>query len=102
MKSAEEAQGSALKENQRYVESIEGSLNRLSSAWDKLWVNENNREVITFFIDLGRGILEVVDDVGVLNTAIMGIGAFAGIKNFGKTYECMVSNRNCFEYALHA
>lgn len=83
MKSAEEAQGSALKENQRYVESIEGSLNRLSSAWDKLWVNENNREVITFFIDLGRGILEVVDNVGILNTAIMGIGAFAGIKNVG-------------------
>ena len=83
MKSAEEAQGSALKENQRYVESIEGSLNRLSSAWDKLWVNENNREVITFFIDLAKGILEVVDNVGVLNTAIMGIGAFAGIKNVG-------------------
>ena len=97
MKSAEEAQGSALKENQRYVESIEGSLNRLSSAWDKLWVNENNREVITFFIDLGRGILEVVDNVGVLNTAIMGIGAFAGIKNVGKRRSTMF--HNCFEYA---
>lgn len=83
IKSAEEAQGSALKENQRYVESIEGSLNRLSSAWDKLWVNENNREAITFFIDLGRGILEVVDNIGILNTAIIGIGAFAGIKNVG-------------------
>ena len=94
MKSAEEAQGSALKENQRYVESIEGSLNRLSSAWDKLWVNENNREVITFFIDLGRGVLEVVDDIGVLNTAFIGIGAGLGIKNIGRE-KCYPSYRIC-------
>lgn len=84
IKSAEEAQGSALKENQRYVESIEGSLNRLSSAWDKLWVNENNREVITFFIDLAKSILGVIDNIGLLNTAIIGISLFKGIKNVGE------------------
>ena len=80
MKTAEESQGSALEENQRYIESIEGSLNQLKNAWDKLWVNENNREVITFFLDLAKSILEVVDKVGVLNTAFIGLGGFFGAK----------------------
>lgn len=69
---------------------------------DKLWVNENNREVINFFLDLAKGILEVVDDIGVLNTAFIGIGAGLGIKNLGKTYEYTVFKLNCFEYALYA
>lgn len=77
------AEGSVQKELEAQLESIETHLLQLKNAWDELWINENNREVITFFLDLAKGILEVVDNVGVLNTAIMGIGAFAGIKNAG-------------------
>ena len=81
MKTAEESEGSALRENQRYIESIEGSINRLSSAWDALWVNENNREVITFFIDLGTSVLKVVEEFGVLKTLLVGGGGiFAGFQ----------------------
>lgn len=78
------SQGSVEKELEAQLQSIESHLNELSNAWDKLWVNDKNREVINFFLDLGTGILDVVDDVGVLNVAILGIGAFAGAKNLGK------------------
>ena len=77
------SQGSVEKELEAQLQSIETHLNQLKNAWDELWINEHNREVINFFLDLAKGILEVVDNVGVLNTAIMGIGAFAGIKNVG-------------------
>ena len=77
------AEGSVQKELDAQLQSIETHLLQLKNAWDELWINENNREIINFFLDLAKGILEVVDDVGVLNTAIMGIGAFAGIKNVG-------------------
>lgn len=83
------SQGSVAKELESQLQSIETHLNQLKNSWDKLWVNENNREVINFFLDLAKGILEVVDDIGVLNTAFIGIGAGLGIKNIGKTYECM-------------
>lgn len=81
IESAESATNSALEENARYAESIEGHLSQLSNAWDSLWVNENNREVITFFLDLAKGILEAVDSIGVLNTALLGIGGFLGAKS---------------------
>ena len=80
IKTAEESQGSALEENEKYIQSITGALNRLSSAWEGLWVGENNREVITMFIDLGTSILKVIDNIGILKTAIMGISAGIGIK----------------------
>lgn len=96
------SQGSVEKELESQLQSIETHLNQLKNAWDKLWVNENNREVINFFLDLAKGILEVVDNIGVLNTAFIGIGAGLGIKNLGKTYKCTVFKLNCFEYALYA
>ena len=76
-----DSEGSALKENEAYLESIEGHLNQLKNTYDSLWVNEHNREVITFFLDLAKGVLEVVDNIGVLNTALIGLGAGVGIKS---------------------
>ena len=78
--SAEQAEGSALKENQRYMESIQGHLDQLSNKWQELWSNTANRKVINWFIDLAKCILDVVDNVGLLQTALIGIGAGVGIK----------------------
>ena len=89
------SQGSVAKELESQLQSIETHLNQLKNSWDKLWVNENNREVINFFLDLAKGILEVVDDIGVLNAAFIGIGAGLGIKNIGKTYKCTVFKIIC-------
>lgn len=78
-----DSEGSAMRENEAYLESIEAHLAQLKNAWDSLWVNENNREVITFFLDLGTSILKVVDDFGVLNTLLVGGGGiFAAMKSF--------------------
>ena len=75
--------GSAKRENEAYLESIEAHLAQLKNAWDSLWINEHNREVITFFLDLAKAILEAVDKFGVLNTVLVGGGGiFATIKAF--------------------
>ena len=88
IKTAEESQGSALEENEKYIQSITGSLNRLTSAWQGLWVGEKNRELITFFLDLATSILKVADEIGALKTLIIGGGglfaAFKAIKGEGR------------------
>lgn len=83
--SSKNSSGSALKENEAYLESIQGHLDQLKNAWENLWVNENNREVITMFLDLATTILKVVENVGVLNTAIAGLGVGLGIYAKKKT-----------------
>lgn len=80
-----DSEGSAMRENEAYLESIEAHLSQLKNAWDALWINENNREVITFFLDLAKSVLEVVNNFGVLNTLLVGGGGiFAAIKAFKK------------------
>lgn len=95
--SAQNAEGSAMRENEAYLESIEAHLAQLKNAWDALWINENNREVITFFLDLAKAILEAVDKFGVLNTLLVGGGGiFAAIKSIqgnGRP-KCRVSKVN--------
>lgn len=78
-----DSEGSALKENEAYLESIQGHLDRLKNSWDNLWINENNREVITFFLDLAKSVLDAANEFGALNTLLVGGGGiFAAIKSF--------------------
>ena len=74
------SQGSVAKEMESQLASIESHLNTLKNTWDSLWINDNNREVINFFLDLATGILKAVDKIGVFNSALIGLGAGIGIK----------------------
>jgi len=78
-----DSEGSALKENEAYLESIQGHLDRLKNSYDNLWINENNREVITGFLDIAKVVLDLINDFGVLKTLLIGGGGiFAAIKSF--------------------
>lgn len=60
---------SALKENEKVLQSITGHLARLKNAWQEMWANAANRDVINGFIDLGTKILELINDAGLLKSA---------------------------------
>ena len=82
---SQDAFGSAMEENEKYMDSISGHLNQLKNDWQSLWANAINRDVINFFIDLADAILKVIDKIGIINTALGGgaaIGLFQGV--FGK------------------
>lgn len=81
--SALDSAGSAQNELDDYLDSISGHLTKLQNQWQSIWVFDDNREFINFFIDLGTGILKVVDNLGILKTALIGIAAYAGINNVG-------------------
>ncbi len=70
--SALNAEGSAQEELEKHLESIEAHINSLKNAWEELWINENNREIINFFIDLAKSILENINNFGVLKTLLVG------------------------------
>ena len=74
------SQGSVAKELESQLQSIESHLNTLKNAWDNLWINDHNREVINWFIDLGTNILGVVDKIGLLQTSLGLLGIGLGAK----------------------
>lgn len=83
MKAAEGADGSALEENERYLESIEGRIelfqNRLQEFWYNLLDSEMVKEVIdagTKLIDILDNIVSVISDTNILNPII---GVLSGL-----------------------
>ena len=76
LQTAQNSAGSALAENEKYLDSIDGKISVLKANFQNMWSDAIDSSVITFFIDLGSTIVNVVDKFGLLQTAV---GAFAGI-----------------------
>ena len=68
------SQGSAMKENSKYMDSIQGKLKQLSSAWEELSKNVFNSDFLKFVVDLGTGFLNLANSG--LGQAIIKIAAF--------------------------
>lgn len=64
--SSQEANGSAMRENDKYVQSISGHLAQLTNAWQQMWANAANRDVINFFIDAAKAVVNFANAIGVL------------------------------------
>lgn len=81
--SARNSKGSAQEELDKQLDNIQSHLAQLKSAWDEIWINENNREFITGIIDALKGLLNIVNDLGGLKAILMAIPpAFAAVKSF--------------------
>ena len=71
------AAGKATEELEKVSQGIEFHLNRLQNAWQEMWASAANRDVINGIIDLGTGILKLINDVGGLQAAFTTL--FSGI-----------------------
>lgn len=87
MKSAEEAAGSALKEQEAYEKGIQYSLDRLEASFQTFANHILKSNFLKGIIDFGNGTIEVINKVtsklGSLGTIGLGAGLFAGIRNVG-------------------
>lgn len=96
-----DAEGSALKENEEYLKSIQGHIDKLTNAWQAMWSNSINRDFINFFIDASTEIIKFVDKIGAVKVAIGGLfGLFALKNNSGGRAKyicksCHFAYRNC-------
>lgn len=82
--------GSAMEEESKYLESIQGHIDILRSSFQNLWADTINPAVPNFFLTLGTNILDVVDKVGLLKTGILAITAIGSFKGAGRAnlYSC--------------
>ena len=57
------SQGSAARENAKYLDSIQGHLASFQSAWEKLSYDLIDSKTIKSFIDIGTGAINVIDKI---------------------------------------
>ena len=76
---------SALEENAKYLDSMQGRIDQLTNSLQSMWVNALDSDWMKMFISLADIIVQVTDKVGLLNVAIaafMGKTAFSS-RHFG-------------------
>lgn len=86
-----EAEGSAMQEQERWLESIEAKLGQLSAAWQTLFNDFLSSGIIKFGVDALRTLTNVLDEFikltgGGLGTVAASAGIGLLIKNFGKLF----------------
>lgn len=82
IESSMNSSGSAMAENAKWMDSIAGKSEQLTNAMQALWNKTLNSDVIKYFIDVGLGITEIVDKIGLIPTALA--GALTYLKLFKK------------------
>lgn len=64
------AEGSALRENATYMDSIQGRIKQFNNAVQTMWMNFISSDVVKFIVNVGTELTNLIDKVGLLNTAI--------------------------------
>lgn len=80
---AYDADGATITNQEKYAESLTGKLTKLSTIWEKIGDDAVSSDFLKGLTDIGIGASELIEKFGLLKTAIVGIGAYAGFKNVG-------------------
>lgn len=72
--------GSALKENERYLDSIQGKIDQFKNATQSMWNNFLDADVVKFVVELGTKLIKLVDTLGLIPSILISIGAFKGLQ----------------------
>lgn len=77
--------GSAEKENEKYLDSIQGKLTLLSAKWQETWNHAISSDTLKYLVDLGSKILDIIDKIGLVKVALLTVTALSASKFSGKT-----------------
>ncbi len=72
--SATKAEGSALKENEKYLDSIQGKIDLLTNSIQMMWNNALDSDVVKGVVDLGTHLIKIVDTIGLIPSILTAIG----------------------------
>ena len=81
------AEGSAMQEQERWMQSLDAKTQQFEAAFQSLSNTILDSDLLKFFVDLGTtgvsALDSLIDKFGVLPTIMAGVGASLGIKNVG-------------------
>lgn len=99
---AMDAQGSAEAENEKYLNSIQGKVDLFTNALQTMWTHFIDSSVIKFIVDVGTGLVQLADDLGIVGTAITAVVAkLALTKGFSELKNTINDVKTAFSTAMN-
>lgn len=80
--SALQAEGSANKELETYLNSIQGKLDKFHNAVQTMWNDLISSDFIKFIVSAGTALVNFIDKIGILGTALTALAGVQVVKNF--------------------
>lgn len=85
LEATQNAEGSALEEQEKWMQSMEAKIGSFKAAFENLSNSMLDSSFLKGFVDAGTGVLNILDSLidkfGVLKTAIVGVAAGSAIKS---------------------
>ena len=76
--------GSAMRENERWLDSIAGRMSQFNDAVQTLWKNVLNDDIVKFVIEIGTGLVKILDFLGPIKVFVAAIMTY-----FSKKYHVL-------------
>lgn len=76
-----DAEGSAMSENEKYLDSIQGRIDQFTNSVQTMWMNALDSDAIKGFVDIGTSLINIFDQINNNNP----IGIFGGLTVVGGT-----------------
>lgn len=73
--------GSALQENEKYLDSIQGKIDQFSNSLQSMWSNTLDSGVVKWFVDVGTQLIKIVDTLGLIPSILISIASFKVLKS---------------------
>lgn len=93
IKACEESEGSATRENERHIESVEGRIQKLTTEVQRFWYtflgSDTVKTVTTNLTNILSKITDIIDKVGTLPALLATVGAGLAFKNIGRAKCCL-------------
>lgn len=77
---AQNAEGSAWRENEKYLDSIQGRMDLFTNSVQTMWSNTINDDAVKWIVDLGTAFIKFVDNLGLIKALIIAIGTYINMK----------------------
>lgn len=84
IKTSSDAAGSAMAENEKYLDSIQGKIDLFNNAVQTMWMNFISSDATKFVTDLGTKFVQLIDKVGVLQSALIALAAIKILPQLAK------------------
>ena len=100
------SQGSSIRENEKYLDSIEGKIQAFQSAWEQLSYHVMSSDFIKGVIDLGTDLIKILDTlvqkIGTIPTLLGMLGTAFGAMKLGKLASNFLGITNAIEGTAEA
>nr|DAF25316.1 MAG TPA: minor tail protein [Caudoviricetes sp.] len=95
------AEGSAIAENEKYLDSIQGRIDQFTNSLQTMWMNTISSDTVKLIVSAGTALIKIVDTLGLMPSAFGAIGIAVYLKSLSGLKEELSSVNSESENLLH-